>query len=269
MVSQFTLLGDVRHGPPARASSRRHHRSRPSRSSRRSRRRYGRQAVTVATGRFGAQMRVELVNDGPVTIVLDSADFERPRALGRRPDQRFATPAGIHHAIGCLEAPSCPLLSIVTPANGSLEQLSARGRTCPPAHRSVFSRCSARRMDLSKRRDECHEVHRYAARLELVDVVRQVHFADDAVDEHAVPLPREGGGSTRGGAADRDVLAVLTRPSTARRSPCGSRRRCRQSRGARYGRSVRRAPRRRCSCRRPGGPETMTICDIRPRRARG
>lgn len=28
--------------------------------------------VPVATGRFGADMRVELVNDGPVTFVLDS-----------------------------------------------------------------------------------------------------------------------------------------------------------------------------------------------------
>lgn len=27
--------------------------------------------LTVATGRFGAQMRVDLVNDGPVTFVLD------------------------------------------------------------------------------------------------------------------------------------------------------------------------------------------------------
>ena len=30
--------------------------------------------VTVATGRFGAVMAVELVNDGPFTIWLDSAD---------------------------------------------------------------------------------------------------------------------------------------------------------------------------------------------------
>ena len=29
------------------------------------------QGVEVATGRFGARMSVELVNDGPVTIVLD------------------------------------------------------------------------------------------------------------------------------------------------------------------------------------------------------
>jgi D-aminoacyl-tRNA deacylase len=30
--------------------------------------------VPVATGRFGAEMAVELVNDGPFTILLDSAD---------------------------------------------------------------------------------------------------------------------------------------------------------------------------------------------------
>jgi D-aminoacyl-tRNA deacylase len=30
--------------------------------------------LPVATGRFGADMQVELVNDGPVTFVLDTAD---------------------------------------------------------------------------------------------------------------------------------------------------------------------------------------------------
>ncbi len=35
--------------------------------------------LTVATGRFGAHMFVHLVNDGPVTITLDSAEHERPR----------------------------------------------------------------------------------------------------------------------------------------------------------------------------------------------
>jgi D-tyrosyl-tRNA(Tyr) deacylase len=30
--------------------------------------------VTVATGRFGTEMAVELVNDGPFTIWLDSAE---------------------------------------------------------------------------------------------------------------------------------------------------------------------------------------------------
>jgi D-tyrosyl-tRNA(Tyr) deacylase len=30
------------------------------------------QGVTVATGRFGAMMQVELTNDGPVTLIVDS-----------------------------------------------------------------------------------------------------------------------------------------------------------------------------------------------------
>jgi len=42
--------------------------------------------VAVARGRFGASMEVELVNDGPVTIVLDSAELERPRRGGSRGD---------------------------------------------------------------------------------------------------------------------------------------------------------------------------------------
>ena len=35
--------------------------------------------VPVQQGRFGAKMAVELVNDGPVTIILDTADLDRPR----------------------------------------------------------------------------------------------------------------------------------------------------------------------------------------------
>lgn len=35
--------------------------------------------LTVATGQFQAYMRVSLVNDGPVTILVDSADRARPR----------------------------------------------------------------------------------------------------------------------------------------------------------------------------------------------
>ncbi len=31
--------------------------------------------LPVATGRFGAEMAVELINDGPVTIWLDSAEM--------------------------------------------------------------------------------------------------------------------------------------------------------------------------------------------------
>jgi len=35
--------------------------------------------VEVATGRFGAMMQVELCNDGPVTIPLDSDELKAPR----------------------------------------------------------------------------------------------------------------------------------------------------------------------------------------------
>lgn len=37
------------------------------------------QGLPVATGQFGAHMLVELANDGPVTLLIDSADRLRPR----------------------------------------------------------------------------------------------------------------------------------------------------------------------------------------------
>jgi D-tyrosyl-tRNA(Tyr) deacylase len=39
------------------------------------------QGLTVATGVFGAHMRIALINDGPVTIVLDSETFREPRRI--------------------------------------------------------------------------------------------------------------------------------------------------------------------------------------------
>lgn len=41
--------------------------------------------VAVESGVFGATMRVALINEGPVTIMLDSASFSQPR---RREDER-------------------------------------------------------------------------------------------------------------------------------------------------------------------------------------
>ena len=35
--------------------------------------------LRVETGRFGASMTVSIENEGPVTIMLDSADRRRPR----------------------------------------------------------------------------------------------------------------------------------------------------------------------------------------------
>lgn len=78
VVSQFTLYGDLRRGnrpswsaaaPPETAESL-----------------VEAYATTLAAGgavvqrgRFGAEMQVSLVNDGPVTLLLDTEELSRPR----------------------------------------------------------------------------------------------------------------------------------------------------------------------------------------------
>ena len=44
--------------------------------------------LVVAGGKFGAHMEVELINDGPVTILLDSEEFKQPSSgkLAHRPE---------------------------------------------------------------------------------------------------------------------------------------------------------------------------------------
>ena len=70
VVSQFTLLADTDEGQPTRASrTPRGPRSREPLVERFCAALSG-HGVPVATGVFGARMSVELVNDGPVTIVL-------------------------------------------------------------------------------------------------------------------------------------------------------------------------------------------------------
>ncbi len=73
VVSQFTLLGDCRKGrrpsfiaaaPPEQAEQFYEQFVAGARQL----------GVRVATGRFRMHMHVELVNDGPVTILIDSAD---------------------------------------------------------------------------------------------------------------------------------------------------------------------------------------------------
>lgn len=78
VVSQFTLYGDVRKGRrPSFNDAARPEVAEPLVEA------YAQaleaQGVTVARGRFGAHMEVELVNDGPVTLVLDTDDLDRAR----------------------------------------------------------------------------------------------------------------------------------------------------------------------------------------------
>ncbi len=71
LVSQFTLLGDVRRGrrPSFAAAARGESAQRLCERVANGLRATG---LRVAEGRFGADMAVTLVNDGPVTILVDS-----------------------------------------------------------------------------------------------------------------------------------------------------------------------------------------------------
>jgi D-aminoacyl-tRNA deacylase len=78
VVSQFTLYGDVRKGRrPSFNDAARPEIAEPLVEA------YAQAletlGVAVARGRFGAHMQVELVNDGPVTLVLDSSEMDKPR----------------------------------------------------------------------------------------------------------------------------------------------------------------------------------------------
>ena len=78
VVSQFTLLADTRRGRrPSLASAARPEIAEPVVGAFAAA--LGDLGVTTRTGVFGAKMDVALVNDGPVTIVLDSTENERPR----------------------------------------------------------------------------------------------------------------------------------------------------------------------------------------------
>ena len=81
IVSQFTLYGDVRRGrrpsfddamPPEDAEGVYEAFVREAR-----------ERIRVATGRFRAHMRVTSLNDGPVTLWVDSAARSRPPAEGQ------------------------------------------------------------------------------------------------------------------------------------------------------------------------------------------
>ena len=71
LVSQFTLLGDARHGRrPSFSAAARPEGADPLCQA--MRQRLMDKGLPVQTGQFQAHMHVELLNDGPVTILLDS-----------------------------------------------------------------------------------------------------------------------------------------------------------------------------------------------------
>lgn len=78
VVSQFTLLADVRKGRrPSFSDAAQPEAAEPLVDAVAAA--LSGLGVPVQTGRFGAMMAVELVNDGPVTLVIDSAELDRPR----------------------------------------------------------------------------------------------------------------------------------------------------------------------------------------------
>lgn len=71
LVSQFTLLGDARHGRrPSYIAAARPEEAEPLLETMKAM--LEEKGLHVETGRFRAHMDVELVNDGPVTILIDS-----------------------------------------------------------------------------------------------------------------------------------------------------------------------------------------------------
>ncbi len=77
VVSQFTLLGDVRKGKrpsfiaaAAPDLARQHYQDFCNR--------IASSGLRVATGQFAADMQVRLINDGPVTLIIDSRQASKP-----------------------------------------------------------------------------------------------------------------------------------------------------------------------------------------------
>ncbi|MGM9612663.1 MAG: D-aminoacyl-tRNA deacylase [Butyricicoccus sp.] len=78
VISQFTLYGDCRRGKrPSFVRAARPEKAIPLYEAFLARCRAS--GLPVETGEFGADMKVELLNDGPVTIVMDTEEMKKDR----------------------------------------------------------------------------------------------------------------------------------------------------------------------------------------------
>ena len=75
LVSQFTLFADCRHGNRPSFI----HAEKPERANElyiKAKELFAKEYIFVQTGIFGADMKINVLNDGPVTIILDSKDLK-------------------------------------------------------------------------------------------------------------------------------------------------------------------------------------------------
>lgn len=103
VVSQFTLLGDCERGrrpsfieaaPPGEANRLYEHFVKE----------VGKRGIPVATGIFQAMMEVELVNDGPVTLLIDSAPWKQ-----RKAERRDSRAAGVSTGVSGVSTGALPI----------------------------------------------------------------------------------------------------------------------------------------------------------------